>query len=107
MPKQPANAYKGRFINFDPTVHMGHLITALTVLVSAGIMWGTTLSDIHAMKDQIAKHEEWIEAVSKREDQDHTQTLDKIDLTMNQIRTEMNGWFQLIDKKIDGKADKR
>jgi hypothetical protein len=111
MPKQPDqppyHPSKRRLISFDPTVHMGHIITAATVAGTAAIMWGTTLSDIHSMKDQLAKHDQWIDSISKREYDDHSQVLEKIDSNMNLLRAEMATGFARLGDKIDEKADKR
>ena len=103
-----------RWLSFDPTIHAGHVMTAVTILICATASWYGVQSDIKQLKDADTVQVKRLDKV-EQDEKDNRQEVDRKinDLikdnnqALAKLRDDMNGWFMALNDKLDRKADKR
>lgn len=103
-----------KFISFDPTIHAGHLLTAITIIVSAAAIWFGTLNTVANHETALNKHEARMGVIEAKASAERERTDRKFDSlvqdnnqALNKLRDDMQGWFMALNDKLDRKADKR
>ncbi len=103
-----------RWLAFDPTIHAGHLITALTMAACTLGAWYGMKGDIEMLKVENAQREKEIASIKADAMAVNTAMQGKIDtivsvqrMEVSQLRDDMKSWFMNLDQKLDRKADKR
>ena len=103
-----------RWLSFDPTIHAGHIITAVTVAFCAVGSWYSLQGDISSLKSSDAAQTKRIDYVEEKNETNRRETDQKIEALVKdsnqaliKLRDDMNGWFMALDQKLDRKADKR
>lgn len=103
---------------FDPTINLGHVITATMTLVAIGGAWATFKSDVAALAKADDRHEKQIEAKADRETVSRAelelsrrivetqQNLTTTTVSINEGFREVKGLLRDLDQKLDRKADK-
>lgn len=116
----PSNAYShppGRRIAFDPTINLGHIITAVTFLVVSTAGYVTLDSRVGAIeREQRAERTDRREAdvgaetrlltriTETRAHMDQTQV--RVADDIREIKTLMRDGFRDLDQKLERKSDK-
>lgn len=111
-------------ITFDPTINLGHLVSAGVFLVTASGAWfamdarvSTTERDVKSLQikdaEQIRDHKEAVGSIENRfmarineERARLDQTSVRIADDIREIKTLMRDGFKDLDQKLDRKADK-
>jgi ATP-dependent Zn protease len=109
-----SDSSRARWLSFDPTIHAGHLITALTMIVCAVSTYYGMQGQIELLKLENVQREKDIASV-KSEASSTTSAMNlKIDTIVSvqrqevgQLRDDIKSWFMNLDQKLDRKADKR
>ncbi len=106
-------ARKGWF-SFDPTIHAGHVMTALTIVACTVGGYIAIVSDINFLKQENdhRKLEIREETDARRADivevkANATELAKSVNSQYEGLRKDMNSWFMALYDKIDQKADKR
>ncbi|MDY3551381.1 hypothetical protein R5W24_000457 [Gemmata sp. JC717] len=99
---------------FDPTIHAGHLITALTIVGCAVTSWFAVQARITALEANDSRHELRMTQIETLATTERERTERKLDDLVRQqseavdkLRDDMQGWFMALSDKLDRKADKR
>ena len=102
------------WFSFDPTIHAGHVINAITIVACTVGGYIAVVNDITFLKqeNEHRKAEIHIESESRRADiaevKANARELTKsVNSQFEGLRKDMNGWFMALYDKIDQKADKR
>lgn len=107
-----------RRIHFDPTINLGHVITATTFLVAAVGAYVTLKGDIATLAATDARHDKLIEQKVDREVLGRSelelsrrivetqQSLTASTVSINEGFREVKGLLRDLDQKLDRKADK-
>ena len=110
MEKQPPPKY----FAFDPTIHAGHLITAVTILCCTLGAWYGMDSRITVLERQDVQKEKEIAEVKADAASSSKDMNSKIDVIVSvqreevsNLRNDMKSWFMSLDQKLDRKADKK
>ena len=105
---------KGRWFSFDPTIHAGHVMTAITIIVCTIGAWYGVKSDIATLTSENASRKSEIAEVradAKMRDKENDEKFDALlqrqEIQVSKLRDDMNNWFMNLDQKLDRKADKR
>lgn len=105
-------------LTFDPTVNLGHVLTATTTLLAIGAGWASLQSDMSSLAKADDRHEKQIEAKADREVVargelelsrrivETQQSLTASTLSINEGFREVKGILRDLDQKLDRKADK-
>ena len=103
-----------KWLSFDPTIHAGHIITALTIVVCTVGAWYGVQADIAALKLENSTRKQEIADVKAEARVQERETDRKFDNLVQvqrgevgKLRDDMNSWFMNLDQKLDRKADKR
>lgn len=103
-----------RWLAFDPTIHAGHLITAITIAACTLGAWYGMKGDIEMLKNENIQREKEISVNKSEAVSANTAMQNKIDglvqvqrQEVGKLRDDMNQWFMNLDQKLDRKADKR
>ena len=102
------------WFQFDPTIHAGHVLTALTIILCSIGAWYNITTSIVVLKDENARQEV---RMTKIEDDSKTK-FNEIQSNLSaassdqrnqlvKIRDDMNSWFIRLDDKLDKKVDKK
>jgi|LNAP01.1.fsa_nt_gb hypothetical protein len=108
---------EGRRVHFDPTINLGHVLTAATFLIAAAGAYATLDSRVSTLeRDQRAQKLEQKETLSSTETRLLTkiteqrahmdQTQVRVADDIREIKTLMRDGFRDLDQKLDRKADK-
>ena len=99
---------------FDPTIHAGHLLTAITIIFCSIGAWYDMKSSVTLIKEENARQDKRIEELSIIQKEESEQMNDSINALalmnkqeMTKMRDDMNQWFMRLSDKLDTKADKR
>ena len=92
-----------KWLSFDPTIHAGHLMTALTIIICTIGAYFAIISDVTFLKQENTNRKSEVAELKADVSERNKATDSKLD----KMRDEMNGWFILLDQKLDKKADKR
>lgn len=106
-----------RRVHFDPTINLGHVITAATFLLAAAGAYATLDSRVSTLeRDQRAQkseHKDAVVSVENRFMREVTQQRAAMDQTqvrvaddIREIKTLMRDGFRDLDAKLDRKQDK-
>jgi hypothetical protein len=103
-----------RWFSFDPTIHAGHIVTAMTMIFCAvGTYYGMK-GEIDLLKVENTQREKDIAAIKSESATNAAAMNGKIDAIVSvqrqevgQLRDDMKSWFMNLDQKLDRKADKR
>ena len=103
---------------FDPTINLGHLLTATVTLLAIGGAWATFKSDVASLAKADERHEKQIDTKADRE----TVARAELELSRRIVETQQNltastvsiregflevkGLLRDLDQKLDRKADK-
>ncbi len=103
-----------RWLSFDPTIHAGHVMTALTIAVSAAGIWFGMQNTISNHDASIRHHSQRMDTIDARAAAERERTDRKFDTlvqdnntALSKLRDDMQGWFMALSDKLDRKADKR
>lgn len=103
---------------FDPTVNLGHVITATMTLAAIAGAWATFKSDVASLAKADERHEKLIESKADRETISRAelelsrrivetqQNLTTTTVSINEGFREVKGLLRDLDQKLDRKADK-
>ena len=87
---------KKLWFGIDPTIHAGHILTAVTIVFCSLGAWYNLTSTVASLKEDALRQEKRI---------------DKIEAATSgeviKMRDDMNVWFMRIDDKLDKKMDKK
>lgn len=105
---------KPRIFKYDGTIHAGHLLTILTIIVCTIGAWMQIKSDVAVLDHRSNEQESRLrDERTDREDADKDMEL-KIAAVIgaqrqeiNKLRDDMNAWFMRLNDKVDIKEDKR
>ena len=102
-----------RRIHFDPTINLGHLISAGVFLVTAGIGWATMNARVEALEREDARQEKSVVSAETRLTTRINEERARLDQTsvriaddIREIKTLMRDGFRDLDQKLDRKMDK-
>ncbi|MBP3955381.1 hypothetical protein J8F10_08820 [Gemmata sp. G18] len=103
-----------RWLSFDPTIHAGHVLTAVTIAVSAIGIWFGMQNDISQLKLADKAHDARFSTIEEHATADRRETDRKFEgmvrennQALTKLRDDMQGWFMVLGDKLDRKADKR
>jgi hypothetical protein len=103
-----------KLITFDPTIHAGHVLTAITIIVSAAAIWFGTLNTVANHETALKQHTQRMDNIEAHASAERERTDRKFDSlvqdnnqALNKLRDDMQGWFMALSDKLDRKADKR
>lgn len=103
---------------FDPTINLGHLLSATVTLLAIGGAWATFKSDVASLAKADERHEKQIETKADRETVSRAelelsrrivetqQNLTTTTVSINEGFREVKGLLRDLDQKLDRKADK-
>ena len=103
---------------FDPTINLGHLLTATVTLLAIGGAWATFKSDVASLAKADERHEKQIDTKADRETVaraelelsrrivETQQNLTASTVSINEGFREVKGLLRDLDQKLDRKADK-
>ena len=99
---------------FDPTIHMGHILTIISIVGATFAAWIDLNNSVVAVRAENVLQQKEIDANKMANDKDIQVLSAEIKILASEnkkevaeMRQEMNGWFARILDKIDRKADKR
>lgn len=95
--------FRKRIVTFDPTIHAGHIMTAVTILVCSITAWYNMREDIALLKKTQEQQAAQIAEIT-RESSDKGKDIYTV---INKLRDESNQWFIRLDDKLDKKVDKK
>lgn len=123
--------HKNRFMRFTPTISMGNIITATSIIVAATTAWMQMHNEItrltsesivlesenvsrkNEIKDALAKQDQDREELYKKIASDHAETMNDIKQSqkdthedVKEIAQAMGTRFDHIEDKLDKKRDK-
>jgi hypothetical protein len=108
------NKDKPFWFEFDPTIHAGHVLTAVTIVFCSMGAWYNITTSILSLKEENSRQEvrmNKIEDESKEKFSKIQSDLTTAAIAQHQelvsIREDINKWFTRLDDKLDRKADKR
>lgn len=105
-------------LTFDPTINLGHVLTATTTLLAIGAGWASLRGDVANLASADLRHEKQIEAkadkdtVSRGELElsrrivETQQNLTASTVSINEGFREVKSLLRDLDQKLDRKADK-
>jgi hypothetical protein len=103
-----------KWLAFDPTIHAGHLVTAVTILCCTLGAWYGMEQRLAILEKQDGQREKDIAAIKADAAQTNAAIQGKIDglvqvqrEEVGKLRDDMNQWFLNLDQKLDRKADKK
>jgi hypothetical protein len=106
-------ANKG-WLSFDPTIHAGHVMTAITIIACTVGAYIAVVNDITFLKqeNEHRKSEIHTEVESRRADiievkANAAELTKSVNTQFEGLRKDMNSWFMALYDKLDQKADKR
>lgn len=115
MSEQVSSA--GRRVHFDPTINLGHVITAVTMLVAGSIAWATLDSRVSSLERSVQEEKTtrrdgdtgievrfMREVTTQRAHMDQTQV--RVADDIREIKTLMRDGFRDLDTKLERKIDK-
>jgi hypothetical protein len=91
---------------FDPTIHLGHLVNFAGIIFGIGAIYAYTISDINALKAENLRQDHYIERIEQDYKESFLALSDLQRSEVNRLRDEMNAWFLKLSDKLDQKADK-
>jgi hypothetical protein len=92
---------------FDPTVHLGHLINFVGLIFGLGMIYAYLLSDMRALKEENARQDHYIEKIESDNHESVTRLAELQRKDLEKLRDDMNAWFMKLNDKLDNKQDKR
>lgn len=99
---------KNRWLpQFDPTVHLGHLINFVGIIFGVGMIYAYLLSDIRALKDENIRQDHYIEKIEATNQESVSKLADLQRRDLEKLRDDMNAWFMKLNDKLDSKQDKK
>ena len=103
-----------KWFSFDPTIHAGHVMTAITIIICTVGAWYGVKSDIATLTTENANRKMEIAEVladAKVRDKENDAKFENLVQAqrgeVGKLRDDMNNWFLNLDQKLDRKADKR
>lgn len=113
----PTNGRQGR-VFFDPTINLGHVLTALTFLITAtagyvaldyrvGALERSQQEEKTSRRDSDVGIETRVMTRINDERTRHDQTQVRVADDIREIKTIMRDGFRDLDQKLERKADKR
>lgn len=103
-----------KYLSFDPTIHAGHVVTAITILFCAVGTYFGVQNDIAQLKLVDKAHDSRLADIEKHATDERERTDRKFDSlvqennhALSKLRDDMNNWFMTLNDKLDRKADKR
>jgi len=111
--RRKTDTTRKRILNFDPTVHAGHVMTALTIIACSLGAWYDMKSSLAVLKEDNARQEMRIDKVEMenkekyKEMQENLATIAMLQREeVSKLRDNMNEWFLRLGDKIERKVDK-
>ena len=100
-------AEKKRVISYDPVIHAGHILTALSMALST-LVWAVILrADVAALQGDVATVRQQVDKNDEKNDNKIMLAKSELKESVTMIRADMNTWFVRLDEKLDNKQDKR
>lgn len=88
---------------FDPTIHAGHILTAITILFCSLSAWYNMRAQVDAIKTAQEKQQIQIDKIFS-----DSQLIQKdIHIDIQKLQDDNRQWFMRLDDKLDHKADKK
>jgi hypothetical protein len=91
---------------FDPTIHLGHLINFAGIIFATGMIYAYVVSDVKALKAENVRQDHYIDRIERDYKESFLALSDLQRSEVNRLRDEMNAWFLKLSDKLDQKADK-
>ena len=103
---------------FDPTINLGHLLSATVTLLAIGGAWATFKSDVASLAKADERHEKQLETKADRETVSRgelelsrrivetQQNLSASTVSINEGFREVKSLLRDLDQKLDKKADR-
>ena len=92
-----------KIVCFDPTIHAGHIMTALTILVCSIGAWYNMKEQVNMIKSQSETQQAQINKLFANEEEIEKQ----IHTDIEKLQDENKQWFMRLDDKLDRKMDKK
>lgn len=90
-------------LRFDPTIHAGHVMTAITILFCSVGAWYNMREQVDAIKSSQDRQQTQIDRIISSEDANQKW----IALEIEKMRDDNKQWFMRLDDKLDRKMDKK
>lgn len=87
---------KAKWVAFDPTIHLGHILTAFSVICSAIGLYYSLTSRVEILETSMATEKLRLQEFKIDYKKDIDKLSDRLDM-----------WFTRLDDKLDRKADKK
>lgn len=114
MEEATAFVKQKRMLEFDPTIHAGHVLTVLTIIFCSIGAWYDMRSSVAMVKEESARQEKELSTLRTQQKENVDRINDSINALAlmgrqdtSKMRDDMNNWFMRLNDKLDTKADKR